>query len=132
MTLNGLHTAVVLAVADTGSSGSSVDLTSILPILNFGLLGIMFVLLISKKFIVTMYYADEGFKSRDDEIARLRKENEEYKKQNADLQTLARDQLFPAVVEGNRLQAELVRVLAESGARYRNGGGGGPAGGGNS
>ncbi len=96
------------------TSGTSSDLNEVTPFLNVGLLGVLFVLLVSKKFIVTKYYADEGFEQRDAIIEAQRREIEEWKSQVRDLQKVASEQLLPVVVESVAAQKEYTKVLNDS------------------
>jgi len=102
----------MLSTVLAAESSSGVDINTLVPLLNVGFLGIIFVLLISKNFIVTKYYAEEGFRQRDEEVERLRKELDAYKSQVDELQDMARKEMVPAIVETNRLSAEYIRVLS--------------------
>lgn len=120
MLLQVLVSAVYLAVASpapstSGGGGDPLsNIANLAPLLNVGFLGLIFVLLISKKFIVTKYYAEEGFAQRDAVIATQAREIEEWKVQVRDLQRVASDQLLPVVVESVAAQKEYTKVLNES------------------
>jgi hypothetical protein len=120
------------------ASDSGIDLSQIAQIAQFGLLGVFFVMLISKKYVVPKWTLDSleetharELKDKDDAHARelaLRdvitaesaKREAELKKNLDELQDLTRQQMLPAMIEANRLTALYVETLAKrSGADGR-------------
>lgn len=109
------------------------DLTELATFAQFGLLGIFFVMLISKKWLVPKWTLDSleetharELKDKEDAHARelaLRdamlaaadKREQEFKKNLDDLQNLTREQMLPAMIEANRLTALYVETLARRG-----------------
>lgn len=116
---------MILAGANT-----TIDVNTIATFAQFGLLGIFFVMLISKKFVVpkwTLDSLDENHKReladkeeshnrelaiKDQQIASLEADKRELKKNLDDLQDLTRQQMLPAMIEANRLTAAYVETLA--------------------
>lgn len=112
------------------AAGTTIDVNTIATFAQFGLLGIFFVMLISKKFVVpkwTLDAQDENHKReladketahsrelaiKDQQIASLEADKRELKKNLDDLQVLTRDQMLPAMIESNRLTAAYVETLA--------------------
>lgn len=113
-----------------GGGTSTIDINTIATFAQFGLLGIFFVMLISKKFVVpkwTLDTQDENHQRelsdkeqahvrelsiKDQQIASLETDKRELKKNLDDLQNLTRDQMLPAMIEANRLTAAYVDALA--------------------
>lgn len=115
------------------ASGSSnnFDLSVLAQIAQFGLLGIFFIMLISKKYVVPKWTLDAlevthaaRIKDKDEAHARelalrdanqaaTEKREEELKKNLNDLQDLTRQQMLPAMIEANRLTALYVDILAK-------------------
>ena len=122
---------MILAAAAQG--GASVDLTTIASFAQFGLLGVFFVMLISRKFIVpkwTLDVLEENQKAilqekenahtrelaaRDQYIASIEADRKELRKSLDELQDLTRQQMLPAMIEANRLTAVYVDTLARRG-----------------
>lgn len=112
----------------SGSSG--IDLPTIASFAQFGVLGVIFIMLILKKFIVPKWTLDtleenharelrgreeshaRELASRDVLIASLEADKRELKKNLDDLQDLTRQQMLPAMIEANRLTAAYVDTLA--------------------
>lgn len=122
---------ILLSVlADASSSGNSVDISTIASFAQFGLLGIFFLMLISKKFVVPKWTLDTLEESharlvadrdqahvreiavKDQQLASLEADKKELKKNLDDLQQLTRQQMLPAMIEANRLTAAYVDTLA--------------------
>lgn len=109
---------------------TTVDLSTWASFAQFGLLGIFFVMLVSKKFVVPKWTLDtlednhqREIKDRDEAFAReiatkdvliasLEADKRELKKNLDDLQDLTRQQMLPAMIEANRLTAAYVETLA--------------------
>lgn len=112
------------------ADSTAIDVNTIATFAQFGLLGIFFVMLISKKFVVpkwTLDSLDENHQRemadkesahtrelaiKDQQIASLEADKRELKKNLDDLQNLTRDQMLPAMIEANRLTAAYVETLA--------------------
>jgi Tfp pilus assembly protein PilO len=109
---------------------TTIDVNTIAAFAQFGLLGVFFVMLISKKFVVpkwTLDTQDENHKReladkeeahareltiKDQQIASLETDKRELKANLDNLQNLTRDQMLPAMIEANRLTAAYVDALA--------------------
>ena len=127
---------------DSGGGSTGLDLTQIATFAQFGLLGIFFVMLVSKKFVVPKWTLDSleetharELKDKDDAHARelaIRDANAaaterrevELKRNLDDLQDLTRQQMLPAMIEANRLTALYVDTLAKRGGSSGGGGDG--------
>lgn len=116
---------LIAAEAATGSGG--IDLTQIFTFAQFGLLGIFFVMLISKKFVVPKWTLDDLKEAHDRELAvkdsiidSQKSDIVELKKTVSDLQSLTSEKMIPALVQANTLSAAYVTELARRGV----GGGG--------
>lgn len=129
-----MHVNTVLAAASTGAdSGFNLDLSQIFTYAQFGLLGVFFVMLISKKYVVPKWTLDALEASherelkdkaeaharevaiRDQQLATAEKRETDLKKNLDDLQDLTRQQMLPAMIEANRLTALYVDTLARRG-----------------
>lgn len=143
-----IHTLITLAAdpspipSPTGGGseggGFNLDLNQIFTFAQFGLLGVFFVMLISKKYVVPKWTLDsleETHKReledkdkaherelaiRDQQLANSEQREKDLKKNLDDLQDLTRQQMLPAMIEANRLTALYVDTLAR-----RSGSGGG-------
>lgn len=122
-------------LTDTSStdSGFTLDLSQIFTFAQFGLLGVFFIMLISKKYVVPKWTLDALETShereikdrveahareiaiRDQQLANAEKREAEMKKNLDDLQDLTRQQMLPAMIEANRLTALYVDTLARRG-----------------
>lgn len=103
-------------------SGGSLDLTNIFTFAQFGLLGVFFVMLVSKRFVVPKWTLDDlkdahdrELKVKDEIIAGQRQDILELKKTVADLQALTSEKMIPALVQANTLSAAYVAELARRG-----------------
>lgn len=127
----------VLATADTtpkpSGTGGSLDINQIFTFAQFGLLGIFFVMLISKKFVVPKWTLDSLEQThareltdkdaayareiaiRDQQLTASETREKDLKKNLDDLQDLTRQQMLPAMIEANRLTALYVDTLARRG-----------------
>jgi hypothetical protein len=121
----GTRLAEILAAAEPATTGG-LDLTQIFTFAQFGLLGIFFVMLVSKKFVVPKWTLDDLKEAHDRELAvkdsiidSHKADIVELKKTVADLQNLTSEKMIPALVQANTLSAAYVSELA------RRGGGGG-------
>jgi hypothetical protein len=112
------------------NAGLSLDLSQIFTFAQFGLLGIFFVMLISKKFVVPKWTLDateanhtreladkdaahlRELAIRDQQLAASEAREKDLKKNLDDLQDLTRQQMLPAMIEANRLTALYVDTLA--------------------
>lgn len=81
--------------------------------LQFGLLGVIFVCVITKKFIVPEWVLnqlqaqyDAEAKLKDEQIASLKVDKEELKADLEQLQTIYRTDVIPALVRATQLNAE--------------------------
>lgn len=140
LTHSAIHAFLVLAEAtpspapsEGGSGGFSLDLSQIFTFAQFGLLGVFFVMLISKKYVVPKWTLDsleETHKReledkdkafarelvlRDATAAESTRREADLKKNLDDLQDLTRQQMLPAMIEANRLTALYVDTLARRG-----------------
>src|SRR3954453_147905 len=104
---------MLILAADAGSG--SIDLTTIASFAQFGLLGIFFVMLISRKFIVPKWTLDvleenqerilqekdnahvRELAARDQYIANIEADRKELRKSIDELQNLTRQQMLPAM-----------------------------------
>jgi len=116
----------VLVLAD----GTAIDVNTIATFAQFGLLGIFFAMIISRKFIVPKWTLDtleenhnreienkdeahaRELAIKDAQLAMIEADKRELKKNLDDLQELTRQQLLPAMIEANRLTAAYVDTLA--------------------
>jgi len=112
------------------ADGTAVDVNTIATFAQFGLLGIFFVMIISRKFIVPKWTLDtleenhtreldkqeeahvRELAVKDAQLAMVEADKRELKKNLDDLQELTRQQLLPAMIEANRLTAAYVDTLA--------------------
>lgn len=104
---------MLLAVEDPAPS---VDITQFL---QFGLLGLIFVMIVAKKFLVPEWTLNQlsdahilALGAKDERIASLEADKVELKENLAQLQALTRDQIIPALVRANQLSADYVNELA--------------------
>lgn len=116
-----------------GGGGVNVDLNQIFTFAQFGLLGVFFVMLISKKFVVPKWTLDtleetharelqdktdahaRELAIRDQQLAASEAREKDLKKNLDDLQDLTRQQMLPAMIEANRLTSLYVDTLARRG-----------------
>lgn len=139
-----IHTLMLWAAdpspipSPTGSGGSEgggfhLDLNQIFTFAQFGLLGVFFVMLISKKYVVPKWTLDSLEQTherelkdkadaharelaiRDQQLAASEQREKDLKKNLDDLQDLTRQQMLPAMIEANRLTALYVDTLARRG-----------------
>lgn len=110
---------ITLAGAALLASSTTVDLGQLGIFLQFGLLGVLFVMLITKKFVVPRWTLDALAESyarelalKDAIIADKEDDITELKGNLASLQTVMRDRALPALQEANRLQALYIEELA--------------------
>lgn len=112
------------------ADASSIDVNTIATFAQFGLLGVFFVMIISRKFIVPKWTLDTLEEShtreienreqaharelaiKDAQLATMETDKRELKKNLDDLQDITRQQLLPAMIEANRLTAAYVDTLA--------------------
>jgi hypothetical protein len=118
-------------LADTSSNnGTSIDFSTIASFAQFGLLGVFFVMLVSKKFVVPKWTLDTVEENhqreiedkdeahsrelavKDAQLAMVEADKRELKKNLDDLQEVTRSQLLPAMIEANRLTAAYVDTLS--------------------
>lgn len=122
-------TNVWLAAASTDTSTGSDILNQLLPFLNFGIVGVLVVLIATKRVFVpkwslddlqetheaTLRSLEEGhvreLASRDAQIAALEDDKRELKAANDKLTQLTQDKILPALFEANRLAALQVEVI---------------------
>lgn len=104
---------VITAVTDDGGGGASLPTIDIAQFLQFGLLGVIFVCVITKKFIVPEWVLkqmqdqyDAESKLKDEQIASLKADKEELKEDLEQLQTIYRTDVIPALVRATQLNAE--------------------------
>jgi len=110
-----------LAAASSSDSGGP-NINTIFSFAQFGLLGVFFIMLISKKWVVPKWTLDDlkeaherELKVKDDIIAAQRSDITELKKTVADLQSLTSEKMIPALVQANTLSAAYVSELARRG-----------------
>lgn len=106
------------------------DLTQIFTFAQFGLLGIFFVMLVSKKFVVPKWTLDDMKEAherellvKDDVVAGHKADIVELKRTVQELQALTSEKVIPALVQANTLSAAYVSELARRGGGARGGGG---------
>lgn len=117
------------APAPVPSGGGGVDsvggipLSQIFSFAQFGLLGVFFVMLISKKWVVPKWTLDDLKDTHGRELAvkdviieGQRADIVELKKTTTDLQALTSEKMIPALVQANTLSAAYVAELARRGA----------------
>ena len=115
------------------ASGGGPSLTLIGQILQFGLVGLLLVAVLTKKFVVPRWTYDEGLSQKDVVIAEKDRiiadkddDIRELKESLNALQALTREQMIPALVRANQLSAEYVAEIAHGratgGRRVRQGG----------
>jgi predicted XRE-type DNA-binding protein len=107
--------AAIPAAAAAVSTGG-VDLTQFL---QFGLLGLIFVCIILKKFIVPEWSLRQledqhlsEMKLKDEQVTSLKADKQELKEALDALQELTRTEIIPALVRANQLSQEYVAELA--------------------
>lgn len=115
----------VLAAASSQADGLSVE--QIFSFAQFGLLGVFFMMLISKKWVVPKWTLDaledahdRELKVKDEIIAGQRADIVELKHTIAELQALTAEKMIPALVQANTLTAAYVAELARR--SHRDGG----------
>ncbi len=104
---------VIAAATNDGEGGVALPTIDIAQFLQFGLLGVIFVCVITKKFIVPewvlkqlqdQYNAESRLK--DEQIASLKADKEELKQDLEQLQNIYRTDVIPALVRATQLNAE--------------------------
>lgn len=108
---------VMLMSTVAASAGSSVGIATFL---QFGLLGVIFVCVVMKKFIVPEWTLtalkeqyEQQIKVKEDQIAALKADKEELKTTAEQLQKLTRDEMIPALVVANQMAAEHVQWIKD-------------------
>lgn len=101
------------------STSVGVDVTQFL---QFGLLGLVFVCVVMKKFLVPEWtltqlqeQRDQEAKAKDEQIASLKADKAELKESLDQLQELTRTEIIPALVRANQLSSEYVTELTSRG-----------------
>lgn len=117
---------MVSAASDSGDALGGVPLGTLFNIAQFGLLGVFFVMLISKKFVVPKWTLDDLKEAHDRElavkdeiIAAQKADIIELKRTVAELQSLTSEKMIPALVQANTLSAAYVAELARRGSDGR-------------
>lgn len=107
-------------LAAAAESAPSIDY--FLPFVNFGVIGVLVVMLVSKRWVVPKYTLDDlkdaharELVVKDAIIEGQAADIKELKAANADLQDLTREQVIPALVRANQLSADYVAELAKRG-----------------
>jgi len=103
----------LLTAATEGVSGVNVT-----QFLQFGLLGVVFLCVVLRKYIVPEWslrqledQRDAELKAKDEQIASLRADKAELKESLDQLQDLTRTEIIPALVRANQLQSAYVAEL---------------------
>lgn len=119
--MNGL---AHLTAAATATDAGGFDLSQIFTFAQFGLLGIFFVLLVSKRYVVPKWTLDDlkeaherELKVKDDILDSYKADIVELKRTVQDLQALTSEKMIPALVQANTLSAAYVSELARRGDR---------------
>lgn len=108
-------------VSDTtgGDPSTSISLADLFSFAQFGLLGIFFVMLISKKWVVPKWTLDDlkesharELQAKDEVVATQKADIAELKATVTELQDLTRDRMIPALVQANALSAAYVAELS--------------------
>jgi hypothetical protein len=107
-----LVAALMAATADDGG-GVGMPTIDIAQFLQFGLLGVIFVCVVTKKFIVPEWILkqmqdqyDAEARLKDEQIASLKTDKAELKEDLEQLQTIYRTDVIPALVRATQLNAE--------------------------
>ena len=107
---------------------AGIPLSSIFSFAQFGLLGIIFLMIITKKYIVPEWSLRDLKESHERELKRLTDQLDsakldirELKQTTADLQSLTSEKMIPALVQANTLSAAYVSELARR-TQHRGGG----------
>lgn len=114
------------------TAGTTPNLTLITNIIQYGLIGLLLVAILTKKFVVPRWTYDEGLSQKDVVIAEKDRiiadkddDIRELKESLNALQALTREQMIPALVRANQLSAEYVAEIAQgrtqSGRRRQSG-----------
>lgn len=129
MAVSNLAMVVAAATDTTGSTGSEV-INQLLPFLNFGIVGVLIVLIATKRVFVPKWSLDDlkesqeaaltalndshlrEIASRDTQISTLESDKAELKATNEKLTQLTQDKILPALFEANRLAALQVEVIS--------------------
>lgn len=130
MTVSNVVNNVVLAAAsNTDTSTGSDVINQLLPFLNFGIVGVLVVLIATKRVFVPKWSLDDlrethevAIKSledsharelaaRDTQIGALEEDKRELKGTNEKLTQLTQEKILPALFEANRLAALQVEVI---------------------
>ena len=97
---------VVLLAAATAVNVGGLDLTQIFTFAQFGLLGVFFVMLVSKKFVVPKWTLDDLKEAherellvKDDIVTGQKEDLIELRKNVRDLQALTSEKMIPALVQ---------------------------------
>lgn len=121
MTSADLAVAVLAAAAPVEEVGG-IPLAQVFSVAQFGLLGVFFIMLISKKWVVPKWTLDDlkaaherELAVKDEIISGQRADMIELKKTVGDLQALTSEKMIPALVQANTLSAAYVAELARRG-----------------
>lgn len=102
-----------------GAGGTS-SLTLVGNIIQYGLIGLLLVAILTKKFVVPRWTYDESLAQKDVVLAEKDRiiadkddDIQELKESLNALQALTREQMIPALVRANQLSAEYVSEIAQ-------------------
>lgn len=98
------------------SGGTSVNIGGdwgfIVQIVQFGVIGLMLIMLLLRKYVVPEWTLKDAEQRHDREIAAKDTEIHELKESNSALRTLTEQQIIPALVRANQLSADYAADLA--------------------
>jgi uncharacterized protein YacL (UPF0231 family) len=113
-----MSTALLMSAA--ASTGGLTGSFGVATFLQFGLLGVVFLCIVMKKFIVPEWTLtalkdqyEAQIKVKEDQISALKDDKEELKVTAEQLQKLTRDEMIPALVVANQMAAEHVQWIKD-------------------
>lgn len=110
---SGFGQDVATGLAAAGNSiNVGGDWGFVVQIVQFGVIGLMLVMLLLRKYVVPEWVLKQAEERHDKEIAAKDIEIKELKESNSALRTLTEQQIIPALVRANQLSADYAADLA--------------------
>ena len=114
--MTATHNGLTLVAVHVASGGTPVtvggDWGFAVQIIQFGVIGLMLIMLLLRKFVVPEWTLRDAEARHDKEIAAKDVEIKELKESNSALRTLTEQQIIPALVRANQLSADYAADLA--------------------
>lgn len=111
------HATLVTATATAVNVGG--DWGLVIQIAQFGVIGVILVCLLTRKFVVPEWVLKRADEEHAKELAAKDADLRELKESNSALRTLTEQQIIPALVRANQLSADYAQDLASE-RRRRN------------